>query len=99
MSKISTKILSFPASTSPDVIKYHLYIAEYPTVVDYDSEVYDLGNTTSVDLKQILSSKEGIFNIGITAVDDNYNESDMTLLDNVPLDFMPPNPPGALSIT
>lgn len=93
--------LSFPPSGSPDVVGYKLYLEEAPTPVDYNSESWDLGNVTSVDLSTLanMTTKDGTYNIGITAVDDADNESSMSVLSDIPLDFVAPNPPGEITIT
>lgn len=100
MAKIKSKVLSFEASASPDVVGYKMYVSPQGQGLDYDSEVVDLGNSTSVDLGTVpaLISKDGTFDIGITAVDDGGNESDMSIIGGVPLDFVPPTPPGAISL-
>lgn len=99
MSKLTKKVISFPASDSPDVVGYKLYVAEAPVEVTYDSEAFDLGNNTSIDLASLegMATKDGIFNIGVTAVDDAGNESSMSKANEIPLDFLAPNPPGEIS--
>ena len=99
MSKINSKTLSFVPSDSPDVVGYKLYLQETPDAVSYDSQSFDLGTNTSVDLGTLpgLENVDGIFNIGIVAIDDAGNESDMSIASAVPLDFVAPNPPGVIS--
>jgi len=93
--------LSFPPSNSPDVVGYKLYVQEAPGPVDYDSESFDLGNETSIDLSALpnMTTKDGTYNLGITAVDDAGNESSMSKINDVPLDFVQPDPPGQITIT
>lgn len=98
MAKAATKTLSFPASGSPDVVSYKLYVEESPTEVTYDSQSYDLGNNTSVELGSIAEF-DGTYNLGVVAVDDAGNESDMSLASDIPLDLVAPEAPGALSIS
>lgn len=101
MSKVKDVTLEFPGSDSPDVVGYRLYIEESPAVVTHNSSFFDLGNNTSVLLNNIVSPSggiDGVYNIGVVAVDDVGNESDFSLLNDVPLDFVPPNPPGQLTI-
>lgn len=100
MAIVKTVTITFSGSDSPDVIDYKLYVEEAPTVVSYQSSAVSLGNVTSVDLSTIkeLTTKDGIYNIGITALDTAGNESSMSLLNDVPLDFAAPNPPGQLVI-
>ena len=90
MAKIKSVRISFPPSTSADVVGYRLYIETYPTEVTYGSTSHDLGNKTSVKLHKVLGHVEGVFNIGVVAVDSVGNESDFSLIHNVPLDFVPP---------
>ncbi len=99
MAKVKGLTLSFPASTSPDVVGYKMYIEEAPNEVTYDSQSFDLGNETTVDIATLdgMSTKDGVYNVGVTAVDDAGNESSMSLAADVPLDFAAPNPPGELS--
>lgn len=101
MAKIKSVVISFTASDSPDVVGYKLYVEESPTAVSYDSPSFDVGNTTSVDLSslELLASKRGVFNLGVSAVDTSGNESDMSLSNDVPLAFVAPNPPGEIVIT
>jgi len=94
-------MLSFPPSASADVAGYKLYIQESPDAVTFASEMFDIGNTTSVDLASIdgMTTKDGSYNIGITAYDDAGNESSMSTLNDVALDFVEPDPPGEITIT
>ena len=100
MAKIKDKTLSFPASGSPDVAGYKLYYETSPDAVTYNSPNVAL-SSNSVVLNSIpeFAGFDGVFNIGVSAVDDGGNESDMSLLNDVPLDFAAPEPPGALSVT
>jgi hypothetical protein len=98
MSKVIEVTLNFPPSPSEDIVGYKLFIEEVPNVVTHDSLFYDIGNNTSVDLNDILSDVDGVYNIGIASVDDAGNESDFSLLHDVPLDFIPPQAPGIIVI-
>ena len=97
---VKTVMLSFPPSASPDVVGYKLYIQESPDAVSFASEVFDLGANTSVDLASIpgMTTKDGTYNLGITAYDDAGNESSMSTLNDVALDFAAPDPPGEITI-
>ena len=100
MAKVKSAILKFDPSDSPDVVGYKLYMEQSPLVVSYDSQSYDLGNNTEVDLSTIpdMTTRDGVYNLGISAVDDAGNESSMSLMNDVPLDFLAPNPPGEITI-
>lgn len=93
--------ISFPPSDSPDVVGYKLYLEEVPVEVSYDSQSWDLGATTDIDLSTLegMTTKDGSYNLGITAADDAGNESSMSVIADVPLDFAQPNPPGQIVIT
>ncbi len=105
MANVKTVTMKFPASGSTDVIKYNLYMEEAPTPVTFASEKFDIGNDVvdnivSIDLSTVpgMTSKDGKYNFGIAAVDDAGNESSFSLIDNVPIDFVAPDPPGDLEI-
>lgn len=100
MAKIKQKTLTFPGSGSPDVVGYKFYYEVSPTAVTYDSANVLLTETMVV-LNTIteLQNLDAVYNIGISAVDDAGNESDMSLLNDIPLDFAAPEAPGALSLT
>jgi hypothetical protein len=93
--------ISFPPSNSPDVVGYKLYLEEVPRLVSYDSEPFDLGDNTTVDLSTLpgMTTKDGVYNLGVTAVDDAGNESSMSIMSDVPLDFVQPDPPGQITIS
>ena len=94
MAKIKECILTFPASPSPDVVGYKLYRENTGTEVTHESPGLVLPGTT-VDLSTLLPGEtDGIYNLGIVAIDDVGNESDFSLMNDVPLDFVPPEPPG-----
>lgn len=101
MAKVRELTISFPASDSPDVVGYKLYMEEFPIAVTYESPSFDLGNNTTVNVAALegMTTKDGFYNFGVTAVDDAGNESSMSTVDNVPLDFEAPNPPGPITIT
>ena len=99
--KVKNVTLSFPASGSQDVVGYKLYMETAPTQVVYASPAFDLGNNTSVDLASLpgMSTTDGIYNLGITAIDDAGNESSFSLISDVPLDFLAPDAPGEITLT
>ena len=104
MPKLKSMILKFQVSGSPDVVTYKMYIEPDGSEVTYDSPSYDIGKNEvdgfiETDLSNVegISTLDGVYNIGVTAVDDAGNESSMSKLDSVSLDFLAPDPPGALS--
>ena len=78
-----------------------------PSVVTFDSPSFDIGNILNddglveVDISVLpgMITMDGVYNIGVAAVDDRGNEASMTLLNDVPFDFIPPNPVGGLVIS
>jgi hypothetical protein len=96
--KVKKLVISFPASPSPDVVGYKLYVEEAPNPVTYDSQAVDLGNQTIVDLSSLpgMTTKDGVYNLGLVAVDDGENESSMSVVEGVHLDFLAPDPPGQI---
>jgi hypothetical protein len=101
MAKVMNTRISFPPSESADVVGYKLYIEQAPGPVTYDSRSFDLGNKTEVYLSTLegMDQVDGTYNIGVTAVDDASNESDMVVLENVALDFFAPAPVGAITLS
>jgi hypothetical protein len=75
---------------------------------DYDDGAYPLTLTedpaTSIlsgDLQPVLEDflVEGDYNVGVAALDDAGNYSDMLVLQNVPFNFEAPTLTGALEIS
>ena len=104
MAKIAKKSIRFLPSDSPDVVTNRLYFEEAPNPVTYDSQFVDVGNTPDgdgyivVDLGVHFVGMDGVYNIGVAAVDDGGNEADMQEANDLPLDFQAPNPTGAIEI-
>lgn len=101
MAKVLNTTISWTGSTSPDVVGYALYVQDAPDPADYSSPRFEVGNVTSVILSTLpgMTTKDGVFNIGIAAIDDAGNESDMAMVNDLPLDFAAPAAPGALVVT
>lgn len=101
MSKILSTKLAFAPSESADVVGYKLYVAKDPEPVNYDSPSFDLGTKTEVYISALpgINQLDGVYNLGVTSVDDAGNESDMQIVEKVPLDFFAPAPVGALTIS
>jgi hypothetical protein len=101
--------LTFTKSGSPDVVGYALYIEEAPNPASFNSQRFDLGNPPDdgsgkidVLLSELpgIDTKDGVYNLGISAVDDAGNESSLLTdgLDNIALDFVAPDPPTSASV-
>ena len=101
MSKVKKATISFAPSGSPDVVGYKLYMTQAPDAVDYNVQSFDLGNATEIDLSTLpgMTTMDGVYNIGVTAVDDAGNESSMQILEGVALDFVAPDPPGQIVLS
>jgi hypothetical protein len=107
MSNVKDTWLRFPPSDSPDVVTNKIYVTMSPDAVTADSPSFDIGNTINADglvevnLKTIpeMSTMDGVYNVGVVAVDDRGNESSMTLANDIPLDFLAPNPVGSLDFS
>lgn len=111
MAEVKSMFLRFTPSDSPDVVTNKMYMEEAPNpvIVDPDdpnlSESFDIGNTLNADgLVEIdiaslpgMTTKDGTYNVGVCAVDDRGNEATPSLLNDVPFDFVAPNPVGALA--
>lgn len=95
MAKVKTLKLKFDGSSSADVVGYKLYVEEAPNAVSYTSKSFDLGNRTVVPLEELpgIGALDGTYNLGLTAVDDAGNESDLQVLENIALDFFAPAAP------
>jgi hypothetical protein len=105
MAKLRDVNLKFRPSASADVVSYNLYVEPVPNQPDYDTSIsYDLAQPVpdsetgkaSVNLATLFADgrvEDGVYNIGIAAVDDAGNISPMDILTNVPLDFVAPDAP------
>ena len=94
MAKVKKRRLVWEPSTSPNVIGYKLYWAEEGEV-NYDSPSAMIGNVTEVVLPEQVPSfpiVKGSIELGITAVNEVGNESDMMIFD-APFQFSVPDAP------
>ena len=99
MAKMKKRRLSWKPSGSPQVIGYKLYWSE-GSEVTYESPSAQLGNVTSIILPDDVSSFEpgnGALEIGLTAIDELGNESDMISV-SAPYQFSVPEAPDSLKI-
>jgi hypothetical protein len=94
MAKIKKRKLIWEPSISPNVIGYKLYWAEEGKV-NYDSPCAMIGNVTEVVLPEQVPSfpiVKGSIELGITAVNEIGNESDMIIV-AAPFQFSTPDAP------
>lgn len=109
MAKVAKGKIVFTPSASPDVTGYRLYWSPADTPVDYSAPNYlyeaaslpdDSDNPAKkvLDLSHIeaMQTVDGNYNLGLTAVDDAGNESGMSVLEGIALDFVAPDPPTEL---
>ena len=107
MAKLTSRIFKFTPSSSPDVVAYKIYV-DLPGAASYTSPfsmvndpVVDAGDgKIHADLANLVvaSSKDGVYDIGVTALDEVSNESDMAVLANANLDCIAPDAPTDLEI-
>lgn len=96
MAKLAPSVHSYTPSASSDVVTNYVRIVPTGTPPAYSVTFFDVGNTGSFDMSQVLpadSGIDGIFDICLTSVDDAGNESDFAIKVGVPLDQVPPSPP------
>lgn len=105
MARAGTKTFFWTASTAVDVATYRVYATPDAEPITYNSDFIDVGKVTEVDLGALanegftpLIDAEGRFNLGVSALDEMGNESDITVKPSVPLDFVPPTAPTNLGI-
>lgn len=99
MGRVKKKKVRWEASGSNDVLKYRLYWSRYGEV-DYNSDHVELGNVTEVVLPEDVPSFPmiaGDIELGISAVSEAGNESDMTKLKSY-FDFKVPDAPQNIEV-
>jgi len=105
MARAGTKVLEWNPSPSTDVTTYWVRASDESVPITYDTEHVDVGLVTSADLGQLandgyapLVNADGKYNLGVSAIDDLGNESDIAVKPAVPLDFVPPEAPTDLRV-
>jgi hypothetical protein len=95
MAKLASNKVGWNRSSATDVVGYRLRIKEAPGSVDYADPAVDVGNVDQFDFATSpgFAGVDSVFNLGVTAVDDGGNESDISRLDAFPLDLVPPDAP------
>ena len=97
MAKIIKRKLRWTKSISPQIVGYKLYWSENEEV-NYNSQCVKLGNVTEIVLPDDVSSFKsngGPIELGVTAIDEIGNESDMVTL-RAPYQFTVPEAPTEL---
>jgi len=98
MSKVRTYRISWTISASSDVVGYKIYYA--PENVNYTSPFVSIGAVDNVTIPNDIPDFpliDGTYEIGIAAVDDVGNESDLTVV-SAPFDLVAPDAPTNLVV-
>lgn len=101
MSKIFSRTIKWNPSTDADVVSHRVYIVQGTEEPDYT----DLNVTVNMPKAQLVVPDEfpgfplydGDYTIGIVAVDDWGNESDMAVATH-PFDFIAPSAPTNIQV-
>jgi Tfp pilus assembly protein PilZ len=99
MGKIQKKKVRWDPSSSDDVAKYRLYWSKYGEV-SYESESAEIGTVTEVVLPDDVPAFPliaGDMHLGISAINEAGNESDLTRL-TAYFNFVVPEPPQNLEV-
>jgi Tfp pilus assembly protein PilZ len=99
MGKIKQRKVRWEPSTSSEVIRYRLYWS-IGGGVDYHSDHADVGNVTEVNLPNdipLFPLTSGKFELGITAINEAGNESELTKT-TVHVNFTVPEAPTKLIV-
>ena len=99
MGKIRKKKVRWEPSGSDDVAKYRLYWSKYGEVT-YESESAEIGTVTEVVLPDDVPTFPliaGDLHLGISAISEAGNESDLTKL-TAYFNFVAPEPPQNLEV-
>jgi hypothetical protein len=94
MARIKKRRVAWDASPSPGVVGYRLYWTVDGSV-SYNSEFAEIGNVTEISLPEGVSGFPfiaGRMELGLTALDESGNESDMTKF-SASFHFVAPEPP------
>lgn len=89
--------MTLPPSASDDVVGYRMRLAAVPAMPDEDTAFIELGaDPVNLNLAELpgVGDLDGRYNMAFSAVDDAGNESDFVIVEDMPLDFLAPLPPG-----
>lgn len=104
-SRISSRRVTFEASPSPDVAGYYMYYCPEDEELTANSPKVDIGNRTEFVVPDDfpeddpIRKVEGIYRAAIVAYDEEGNTAPAGPEAIVPLDFRPPLPAGAISVS
>lgn len=88
--------LSWAASNDDAIIGYRIYWAYGPTV-GYHSQSFVVGKVSQTEIPDSIALTNGPVMFGITAIDEDGNESDMTKL-SLPFELQVPEAPRSISL-
>ena len=99
MAKLVGYDLTWVGSPSQDLAGYKVYWNNDGSQPDYLSNVYDVGNVTTVNINAIdgFPNTEGNMTIGLTAYDGVGNESDM-VYNTTFFDYAAPDAPTGFTV-
>lgn len=101
MSKVKDHTITWTKSTSVDVVGYKVYYVPETETLNYASPNVEVGDVDTVGIPVDLPDFpliDGIYKIGLSAVDDVGNESDI-IEKTVPFDLVAPDAPTNLEVT
>lgn len=101
MANIKKTQISWTKSGSVDVVDYKIYYVPEGETLDYGSPGVLVGDVDQVVIPDDVPEfplLDGIYQIGLTAVDDVGNESDF-IVQTVPFDLVAPDAPTDLVVT
>lgn len=98
MAKVLKRRVRWPASNAVDVVGYKVYWVVGGGQIDYSSENFvqvpaNVSQIAIPDQIPALADVEDDVTIGVSAIDDIGNESDVTSV-TVPFDFAAPDAPA-----
>jgi len=96
MARVRKCKLYWAASETEDIVGYKIYWSK-GTTVGYDCDAIAVGKVNEIPIPECVRLSDAPVMFGITAVDFDGNESDMTTLD-APFQLKPPAPPQHLRI-
>lgn len=96
MARLRKCKLVWAASETEDIVGYKLYWAHGSTV-DYHCDAVSVGKVSEIEIPACVDLSNGPVMFGITALDSEGNESDMTTLDG-PFHRQAPMPPRRLCL-
>ena len=102
MAKIIRKRIFWTPGVGPDVVAHRVYVAKEEEVLDYSSPHIEVPMPNAEcfapdDFPQDIFDEDVNYRVGISAVDDVGNESDIGEI-AVPFDFLAPMTPTGIGV-